>query len=191
MYGSLLNDPNKDSNESSSLLVIGHLADLFWQMEHYQTASITPARELVNLALLTSKDQEDEESDKGGMDLSNNAFLAGERLSRFPNFESSNSTKPPSVPGKCQHDDTEVILESPKDSSKTSPQAISPNRSELSPPPEHARPSNRSRMTMLIPLDGDDAMTSDSRAGEGPSQKVTLLPVKNAEALEPIRKFGE
>ena len=162
-------------------------------MEHYQTASITPARELANLALLTSKDEEDEESDKGGMDLSNNALLAEDRLSRFPNFESSNSTKPLSVLGKCPNDDFEVIVDSPeKDSSKTSPQPISPNRSETSPPSERARPSSRSRMTTLVPLDGDDAMSdSDSRVGEGPSQRVTSLPVKNAKTLEPVRKFGE
>ena len=192
MYGSLLNDPNIASNESSSLLVVGHLADLFWQMEHYQTASITPARELVNLALLTSKDEEDEESDKGEMDLSNNALLAGDRLSRFSYFESSNSTKALSVLGKCQYDDSEVIVESPeKDSSKTGPQPNTPSRFETSPPPEQALLSNRSCMTTLVPLDGDDVMMSDSRIGEGPSQKVTSLPVRNAETLEPVRMFGE
>ena len=186
MYGSFLNDSNKAFYESSSLSVVGHLADLFWQMEHYQTASITPARELANLALLTSKDEE------GEMDLSNNTLLAGDRPSRFPNCESSNSTELPSVLGKCQRDDSEVIVESPeKDSSNSGPQPNTPSRSETSPPPEQARPSNRSRMTNLVPLDDDDAMMSDSGVGESSSQKVTSLHVRNAETLEPVRTFGE
>ena len=183
----------KVSNESSSLSVVGYLADLFWQMEHYQTASITPARELANLALLTSKDEEDEESDnlKGGMDVSNNALLAGDRQSRFPIFESLNFAKPPSVLGKCQRDDSEVIVEFSEDSSKTGPQRNTSSRSETLPPPEQARPSKRSRMTMLVPLDGDDAMMSNSLVGEGPLQRVTSPPVRNAEALEPFKIFGD
>ena len=189
---SLLNDPNKKPNEPYLLSVVGHLANLFWKMEHYQTASITPAIELANLALLTSKDEEDEKSDKGGMDLSNNALLAGDALSRFPIFESSNSKKPQSVLGKCQRDDSEFIVESPeKDSSKTGPQSRTPSRSGTSLPLEQARPSELSRMTTLVPLNGDDVTIGDSRIEEDPSQKVISLPVRSAEALEPVRMFGK
>ena len=161
-------------------------------MEHYQTASITPARELANLALLTSKkDEEDEESDKGGMDLSNNVLLARDRLSQFPIFEPSTSKNPPSVLGKRRHDDSDIIMKSPdKNSSKTGLQPNTQSRSETSLPPEQARPSKRSCMPTLVPLNGDDAMMSDSGVGEGPSQNATSLPVRNAEALK-HRMFGE
>ncbi|KAJ8084920.1 ubiquitin-specific protease ubp2 [Marasmius tenuissimus] len=50
---------------------VNHLADLFQSLENSQTTAITPALELAKLALVTSKDEEDEEVDHGGTDSSN------------------------------------------------------------------------------------------------------------------------
>lgn len=47
------------------------LAELFYSMEHSDTVSVTPSIELAKLALVTSKDEEDGETDKGGTDSSN------------------------------------------------------------------------------------------------------------------------
>lgn len=51
--------------------VVSQLADLFWQLEYHQTASITPTIELAKLALVTSRDEEDDEVDRGGTASSN------------------------------------------------------------------------------------------------------------------------
>jgi ubiquitin carboxyl-terminal hydrolase 25 len=40
--------------------VVSELADLFWHLEHADNASVTPTMELAKLALVTSKDEEDD-----------------------------------------------------------------------------------------------------------------------------------
>jgi len=41
-------------------LVVSELAELFWHLEHADIASVTPTMELAKLALVTSKDEEDD-----------------------------------------------------------------------------------------------------------------------------------
>jgi len=41
-------------------VVVSELSQLFWELEHADMASITPTMELAKLALVTSKDEEDE-----------------------------------------------------------------------------------------------------------------------------------
>ncbi|KAK7063918.1 USP domain-containing protein [Favolaschia claudopus] len=53
-----------------TLAVITLLASLFWELEYCEQPAVTPALELAKLALVTSKDEEDDE-DKGGTDTSN------------------------------------------------------------------------------------------------------------------------
>ncbi|TFY78461.1 hypothetical protein EWM64_g5551 [Hericium alpestre] len=50
---------------------VSQLADLFWHMEHCETPSVTPTVELAKLALVTSKDEEEDDVDRGGTDSSN------------------------------------------------------------------------------------------------------------------------
>lgn len=45
---------------ADSPVVISELAELFWHLEHADIASITPTMELAKLALVTSKDEEDD-----------------------------------------------------------------------------------------------------------------------------------
>ncbi|TFK26680.1 ubiquitin C-terminal hydrolase Ubp2 [Coprinopsis marcescibilis] len=51
---------------------IHQLAELFWSLEYSETSAVTPTIELAKLALVTSRDEEeDDEADKGGSDSSN------------------------------------------------------------------------------------------------------------------------
>jgi ubiquitin carboxyl-terminal hydrolase 25/28 len=43
-----------------SFIVVSELAELFWHLEHADIASVTPTMELAKLALVTSKDEEDD-----------------------------------------------------------------------------------------------------------------------------------
>ncbi|KAG7099973.1 hypothetical protein E1B28_001766 [Marasmius oreades] len=74
---------------------VNHLAELFRNLENSQTASITPAIELAKLALVTSKDEED---DEGGTDTSNDtdATLVEDGPSRF-SVETQSPSSPPSA----------------------------------------------------------------------------------------------
>jgi len=51
--------------------VVTQLADLFWNLEYCEDPAVKPTIELAKLALVTSKDEEEEEGDKAGTDSSN------------------------------------------------------------------------------------------------------------------------
>ena len=51
--------------------VVSQLADLFWKLESAKDASVTPTMDLAKLALVTSRDEEDEEAESRGTDSSN------------------------------------------------------------------------------------------------------------------------
>ena len=53
------------------ILVVTQLADLFWNLEYCEDPAVKPSIELAKLALVTSKDEEEEEGDKAGTDSSN------------------------------------------------------------------------------------------------------------------------
>lgn len=99
------------SAELTDLLVIHQLAELFRNLEYSETPSVTPSIELAKLALVTSKDEEDEEADKGGTDSSNDtdATLVDDGTSRYAS-EPVQSTpespvrSPSSVLGKRSRD---------------------------------------------------------------------------------------
>lgn len=56
---------------TSATLVVTQLADLFWNLEYCEDPAVKPSIELAKLALVTSKDEEEEEGDKAGTDSSN------------------------------------------------------------------------------------------------------------------------
>ncbi|KAI0756006.1 cysteine proteinase [Daedaleopsis nitida] len=56
---------------SRSKKFVSLLADLFWNMEYCESAAVTPAIELAKLALITSQDEEEDETDKARTDSSN------------------------------------------------------------------------------------------------------------------------
>ncbi|KAH7916387.1 hypothetical protein BJ138DRAFT_1139617 [Hygrophoropsis aurantiaca] len=92
---------------------VSQLADLFWQMEFCETAAITPTMDLAKLALVTSRDEEDEEADKGGTDSSNDtdATLVEDGSVRVTQSDSANT-----VLGKRPRDESksnEMDVDSP------------------------------------------------------------------------------
>ncbi|KAG2149405.1 hypothetical protein BD769DRAFT_1624093 [Suillus cothurnatus] len=50
---------------------VSQLADLFWQLQFCENQAVTPTIDLAKLALVTSRDEEEEEADRGGTDSSN------------------------------------------------------------------------------------------------------------------------
>ena len=78
--------------------VINQLADLFNNLEYSENPAVTPTLELAKLALVTSRDEEEDEIDKGGTDSSNDtdATLVEDSPSR-PHVETAGS---PGSPGK-------------------------------------------------------------------------------------------
>ncbi|KAL0565497.1 ubiquitin-specific protease ubp2 [Marasmius crinis-equi] len=81
---------------------VNHLAELFRSLENSQTTAITPAVELAKLALVTSKDEEEEEVDHGGTDTSNDtdATLVEDGPSRFPVETHEAELPPPQSPSR-------------------------------------------------------------------------------------------
>ena len=87
------------------------LANLFFQLEYHQTAAITPTIELAKLALVTSRDEEEDEVDRGGTDSSNDtdATLVEDAPSRISTTEQSPHSplrSPDSVLGKRLRDES-------------------------------------------------------------------------------------
>ena len=68
MYGPTAAHPAKSL--ILAVLVVTQLADLFWNLEYCEDPAVKPSIELAKLALVTSKDEE-EEGDKAGTDSSN------------------------------------------------------------------------------------------------------------------------
>lgn len=75
---------------ADSLIVISELAQLFWDLEHSDVASITPTMDLAKLALVTSKDEEDD-IEQTATDSSNDtdATLVEDTLPRAGTLTSS------------------------------------------------------------------------------------------------------
>lgn len=103
-------------------LVLNQLAELFSNLEYCREAAVTPTRELAKLALVTSRDEEDDEIGKGGTDSSNDtdATLVDDGLSR-PSLTSQEVTlspplSPTSVLGKRARDEkkgSDMEIDSP------------------------------------------------------------------------------
>jgi ubiquitin carboxyl-terminal hydrolase 25/28 len=80
-YSAFINN----DDDADYMAVITLLASLFWDLEYCETAAVTPNLELAKLALVTSKDEEEDE-DKGGTDSSNDtdATLVEDGPARIP-----------------------------------------------------------------------------------------------------------
>lgn len=146
---------------------LSQLAELFSNLEYCKTAAVTPTIELAKLALVTSRDEEDDELEKGGTDSSNDtdATLVDDGVSR-PSLTGSSqeAAQPPplslnSVLGKRARDekkanDMEVdspVCESPKDnegfvfvntSPRTSQKSVTTTMPESSPPRHSDEPQD-------------------------------------------------
>lgn len=52
------------------MAVVSQLSSLFWHLENSEAPSVTPSLELAKLALVTSKDEEEDDPERGGTDSS-------------------------------------------------------------------------------------------------------------------------
>ncbi|KAG9313925.1 hypothetical protein JVU11DRAFT_4697 [Chiua virens] len=94
---------------------VSQLASLFYNLEHADEPSVTPTMDLAKLALVTSRDEEDEEAESRGTDSSNDTDATlvedSQSIGRLANAESGDS-----VLGKRARDDNamDVDGEAPK-----------------------------------------------------------------------------
>ena len=155
--------------------VVNLLSELFWNMEFCDTVAVTPAIELAKLALVTSQDEEEDETDKAGTDSSNDtdATLVDDMAPRSAFDRSSppapvQSPKSPtgSVLGKRARDgdgDADADGELPMDIDST-PAHSPPGPSVASPPSTKASGSSESRRASEDPMSFiEDAIGSSSK----------------------------
>jgi ubiquitin carboxyl-terminal hydrolase 25 len=89
-----------------SIPVVSQLAGLFSELEHCLDPSVTPTIELAKLALVTSKDEEEDDVDRNGTDSSNDtdATLVEDAPSRLPASET-----PAGSPGSGEASSSSVL----------------------------------------------------------------------------------
>lgn len=177
--------------------VINQLAELFFHLEYCEAPAVTPTIELAKLALVTSRDEEEEDVDKSGTDSSNDtdATLVEDAPSRVPLLETSPPPShspirsPNSVLGKrprgVQLQPNAMDLDSPAPDSPTLDGYVhipSP-RSSSSPPPLEPEP-----MTSGVPLDPDGDVVM--RATPPPNKPPPLPPRKPAQTSDSVMMFG-
>jgi ubiquitin carboxyl-terminal hydrolase 25/28 len=183
------------------LSVISQLADLFWQLEYCETAAVTPTIELAKLALVTSRDEEEDEADKGGTDSSNDtdATLVDDAPPRvLPSDQPSESPtrSPGSVLGKRPRDVDRQRSEMSVDSTATDDFVMvsSPGQS-TTPPSKGVASSSKSREMSICrdDADGDVEMCSVPRSPEERStqKRPPLPPRKTAEVSDSVMMFGK
>jgi ubiquitin carboxyl-terminal hydrolase 25/28 len=177
-------------------IVVSQLADLFWQLEYLQTASVTPTIELAKLALVTSRD---EEEDEVGTDSSNDtdATLVEDAPARIPTSEPSRHSSlrsPNSVLGKRPRRRSEMDVDSPvvdsardKDAFVIVSNPTSPLRSNT-PPAEgsSSKPRDAPQPEGIVDVDMQD--------GSGPVSRKTppsLPPRKIAATSDSSMMFGK
>ncbi|KII93273.1 hypothetical protein PLICRDRAFT_35462 [Plicaturopsis crispa FD-325 SS-3] len=183
---------------------VSQLASLFWDLEHCDTASVTPSMQLAKLALTTSRDEEEDEVDKGGTDSSNDtdATLVEDGPVR-PHGSGDKSPRSPlqstdSVLGKRLRDverqgssmDVDYPL-SPADKDKDGYIMVSKPSS-----PSHsgdAGPSGK-QATSDIDLDGDiqmsDRRTDEVSTSKSPPPAIKPPSMPTRKASESVMMFG-
>ena len=176
--------------------VIHQLAELFFNLEFCEAAAVTPTVELAKLALVTSRDEEDDEIDTGGTDSSNDteATLVDDGPSRPGVTESSSysSERTSTVLGKRTRDvapqritDMEVdspIPGSPKDNGSFT---MDSSATSDSPPPSVASSSKHTDQSQAAKSDGDGDIEMEPAPKPPP-----LPPRKLGVKSESIMMFG-
>jgi ubiquitin carboxyl-terminal hydrolase 25 len=177
-----------------SFIVISQLADLFQQLEFSETPAITPTIELAKLALVTSRDEEEDEADKGGTDSSNDtdATLVDDAPSRYTLPEqppNSPSQSPGSILGKRPRDVDKQRNEMDVDSTES---FVMVSHQSPSPVPAGEPSSSKPREATRDADDDIEMLSSPPQTAERPAQKPPALPPrKPAEVSDSIMMFGK
>jgi ubiquitin carboxyl-terminal hydrolase 25/28 len=182
---------------NTNLTVIAQLAELFFNLEYCESPAVTPTIELAKLALVTSRDEEEDEVDKSGTDSSNDtdATLVEDAPSRVPMSETSppSSHSPPRSPNSVLGKRARDIQLKPNVMDLDDPAPHSPSmegfvqipspRDSSSPPPLEPEPMS---LNAQVDADGDVVM----RATPGPNKPPPLPPRKTAQTSDSVMMFG-
>ncbi|KAH9486398.1 putative ubiquitin carboxyl-terminal hydrolase 2 [Psilocybe cubensis] len=178
---------------------INQLAELFFHLEYSENPAVTPTIELAKLALITSRDEEEDEMDKGGTDSSNDTDATlvddGPLRSSAPEYPQTirSPSSPNSVLGKRPRDmerqntamDVDVpLIQSPKDKDGFN---FSPSQKDPSSSGSNSSRAEASSSKLLAKgTDGDSKMLSVPT-----SQKPVPPPRKRVETNDSTMMFGK
>ncbi|KAG6884779.1 hypothetical protein C0993_008340 [Termitomyces sp. T159_Od127] len=188
----------------ASIPVINQLAELFFNLEFAEEPAITPSIDLAKLALVTSRDEEEDEADsKGSTDSSNDtdATLVDDAPPRVAVTDTpaenmrSPTLAPNSILGKRPRDvesrqpsvmDLDSPLTFPSSPSRDDFLSMTPSRqSSDSPPPLQTPPG-------MPEASGSGSYQVDVEMVDAPSVKPPPLPPrKSSQKSESIMMFGK
>ncbi|KAF8079191.1 hypothetical protein FPV67DRAFT_101469 [Lyophyllum atratum] len=182
---------------------INQLAELFFNLEYAEAAAVTPSIDLAKLALVTSRDEEEDEADKGGTDSSNDtdATLVDDAPPRTSVAEitveatRSPTRSPNSVLGKRPRD----MDREPSAMDLDSPAAVppSPVRNDFTSSPSRMSDSPPPLLSPESPPRASGSGSSshvdvDMRDTPAPGGKPPPLPPrKSAQTSDSVMMFGK
>jgi len=173
-------------------LVVSQLADLFWQLQYCENQAVTPTIDLAKLALVTSRDEEEDEADKGGTDSSNDTDATLVEDGSMRSSHDSNS----SVLGKRPRDEQRADMDVDPPTSPTTEekngyvmvsQPVSMRRSK-SPRLSGESSSSTTVPSSQIPV-ADILNDENSQAGE--QKKPPPLPTRKPTQSDSVMMFGK
>ena len=196
-----------------SFAVVALLADLFWNMKMCENAAVTPAIELAKLALVTSQDEEEDETeaDKAGTDSSNDtdATLVDDMaVAVRPAFDRSSSplqspkSATGSVLGKRPRDSESAMdIDAQSHTMSLSPRSSPPTTESVASSKGHEATSfiedaiassSSSTVTAKRPVDGGNADADVEMRDESQVAKVPppLPPRKARQTDDSVMMFG-
>ncbi|KAG2365462.1 hypothetical protein BDR07DRAFT_1449769 [Suillus spraguei] len=170
---------------------VSQLADLFWQLQFCENQAVTPTIDLAKLALVTSRDEEEEEADRGGTDSSNDtdATLVEDGPVRSPDSNGS-------VLGKRPRDEPRMDMDvdtptSPLTEEKNGYVMISqPSPSRGSKSPRLHGESSSSTMPLPSPLP-DVEMSNNENSHVEEQKKGPPLPTRKPTQSDSVMMFGK
>ncbi|KAG6840763.1 hypothetical protein C0991_004548 [Blastosporella zonata] len=183
---------------------INQLAELFFNLEYAEAAAVTPSIDLAKLALVTSRDEEEDEADRGASDSSNDtdATLVDDAPPRAsvtdPSAENvrSPTLSPHSVLGKRSRDIERQPSVMDLDSPTTFPSSpgredflSTPSRLSSDSPPPLMAPGSPSRMPEASGSRSSSHM--DVEVPDAPLPKPPPLPPRKNQTSDSVMMFGK
>lgn len=178
--------------------VVGQLASLFWKLEHAPEAAVTPTMDLAKLALVTSRDEEDEEAESRGTDSSNDTDATlvedSQSVGRLASADSADT-----VLGKRARDDNAMDVD--EDASPKSPESDSEKNGYVM--VSHPSSPRRSKSPRLDPASSSSsssksisskemaAKCSVQQGDEDMSKKSPLPERKTQTTSDSVMLFGK
>lgn len=187
-----------ENSHLNSASVVSQLANLFWSLEYAEEVSVTPTMDLAKLALVTSRDEEDEEAESRGTDSSNDtdATLVEDSQStgRLATADSADT-----VLGKRARDDKAMDVDedgSPKspvsDSDKIGYVMVShPSSPRRSKSPRLGPASSSSSSSMSISTKEAAAKSSVQQVDEDMTKRSPLPVRKTQTTSDSVMMFGK